>query len=156
MMTPRQSAIVLTLLATVYGGVLVLFAPQLDFFNGETDVHWLPGAVVGLIVAALAFLALWAVHGRQDAARLPDSAISPQRGFGPQPKRTCLEGGNHGVTDEKKVKMQKSKCKTEKWRAATLASIPGFDFCILRFDFLSVLSAKPRHDCSTAAEAAPG
>jgi hypothetical protein len=41
--------------------------------------------------------------------------------------------------------MQKSKCKTGKRRAATLAPIPGFDFCILRFDFLSLLSAKPRH-----------
>lgn len=67
-MTPRQSAMVLTLLAAQYGGVLVLFAPELNF--GE--FHWLPVTVAGLVVASPAFLALWAVHGRQRATvRLP-------------------------------------------------------------------------------------
>jgi hypothetical protein len=46
-----------------------------------------------------------------------------------------------GVTDEKKVKMQKSKCKTGKGEVRPLPPIRGFDFCILHFDFLSVLSA---------------
>ncbi|HET6879925.1 MAG TPA: hypothetical protein VFI31_07210, partial [Pirellulales bacterium] len=74
-MTPRQSAIVLTLLAALYGGVLLLFAPELDFFNGETDAYLFPSAVTGLVVAAPAFLALWAVHGRQRAmVRVPLTA----------------------------------------------------------------------------------
>ena len=74
-MTQRQSAIVLTLLAALYGSMLVLFAPELDFFNGETDFYWFPGVVAGLVVAGPAFLALWAVHGRQRAAvRVPLTA----------------------------------------------------------------------------------
>ncbi|MGH7137980.1 MAG: hypothetical protein ACREHD_19700, partial [Pirellulales bacterium] len=72
MMTPRQSAMVLTLLAALYGGVLVLFAPEFNFFDGETGFLWLPCAVTGLIVASPVFLALWAVLGRQRATvRLP-------------------------------------------------------------------------------------
>lgn len=73
-MTPQQSAMVLTLLAALYGGVLVLFAPELNFFDGETDFLWLPGAVTGLVLASPSFLALWAVHGRQ---RRPCGCRSP-------------------------------------------------------------------------------
>lgn len=74
-MTQRQSATVLAFLAAVYAAALVLFAPQLDFVFGESDFGWLTGAAAGFVVASPAYLAIWAVLGRQrSTVRLPLTA----------------------------------------------------------------------------------
>lgn len=71
-MTQRQSATILTLLAALYAAMLVFLAPRLDLFEPGTVFRTPTMAVIGAIFAAPAFLALWAVLGRQrKAVRLP-------------------------------------------------------------------------------------
>src|SRR5579863_9670834 len=66
-MTQRQAATVLTTLVVLYIAALVVLAPRLDLL-----FHWPTAAAFGLVIASLAFLAIWAAHGRQGAAvRLP-------------------------------------------------------------------------------------
>ena len=71
-MTPRQSQIVLVLLAAVYLAALVLLAPRLELIGDESLAADVQLAAAGLVFAPPALLALWAMLGRQRAAvRLP-------------------------------------------------------------------------------------
>ena len=71
-MTPRQSQIVLVLLAAVYMAALVLLAPRLDLIGDDSLAADVQLVAAGLVFAPPALLALWAMLGRQRAAvRLP-------------------------------------------------------------------------------------
>ncbi|HWB12866.1 MAG TPA: hypothetical protein VG826_26810 [Pirellulales bacterium] len=64
-MTKRQATTILTLLVVLYAAGLVLLAPRFDLLDFSSGAHWQTAVAVGGLVASPAFLAIWAVHGRQ-------------------------------------------------------------------------------------------
>jgi hypothetical protein len=72
-MTKRQATTILTLLVVLYVAALVLLAPRFDrLLDFPSQLDWLVPVTLGAGVASPAFLAIWAVHGRQRAAvRVP-------------------------------------------------------------------------------------